>query len=59
LDSIVHIYKIIVHKTRHEIDLETDPVWCQINFNPNLLISEESELPDLSQLNKFKITILF
>ena len=48
LDSVVHIYKIIVHKTHHEIDLETEPVCSQINFNPNLLISEESELPDLS-----------
>ena len=48
LDSVVHIHKIIVHKTHHEIDLETKPVCSQISFNPNLLISEESELPDLS-----------
>ena len=40
LESVVHIYKIIVHKTHHEIGLETEPVCSQINFNPNILISE-------------------
>jgi hypothetical protein len=48
LESIVNIYKIIVHKTVHDIDL-SEPVCDVICFNPNLLISEESEeLPDLS-----------
>ena len=50
LESVVHIYKIISHKTYHEVDLETEPVCSPIMFNPNLLISDESEseLPDLS-----------
>jgi hypothetical protein len=48
LESVVQINKIISHKTYHEVDLETEPVCSQIMFNPKLLISDESEWPDLS-----------
>ena len=42
----VFSYKIIVHKTQYEIDLETEPVSDPITFDINRLISDE-ELPDL------------
>ena len=47
MESIFNIYKIIVNKTVHDIDLKVEPVCDVICFNPNLLISEESEeLPE-------------
>ena len=48
-------YKIILDKSHFEIDLEIEPVSDPITFNTNLLISEESELPDLN----LKKNILF
>jgi hypothetical protein len=59
LESVVHIYKIISHKTYHEVDLETEPVCSPIMFNSNLLISDESEseLLRLQFLNKLKVII--
>ena len=46
LEAVVFSYKIIVHKTQYEIDLETEPVSDPITFDINRLISDE-ELPDL------------
>ena len=46
LETVVFFYKIIVHKTQYEIDLETEPASDLITFNINRFISDE-ELPDL------------
>ena len=48
MEAVVFVYTIIVYKTYFEIDLEIEPVSDPITFNTNILISEESELPDLS-----------